>query len=214
MAPEVLDESINMRHFDSFKCADIYALGLVYWEIARRCNSGGQIFCFTLFMHCVVFVVGGTGEHSSDLTWPWLYRYPWRVPAAILWPGTFWPIHRGDEKGGMWPKTTTQCPELVAELWGMTMWSCWFDKIEDVNFVTFSNEINRKSLSKYCALCIKFSCSQHYIKLSCHLPPLALPRPCGLWERSWGNVGTPTGLLVWQPCVSKRPCPSSASKRT
>lgn len=42
MAPEVLDETINTRHFDSFKCADIYALGLVYWEIARRCNSGGQ----------------------------------------------------------------------------------------------------------------------------------------------------------------------------
>ena len=44
MAPEVLDESINMMHFDSFKCADIYALGLVYWEIARRCNSGGEWF--------------------------------------------------------------------------------------------------------------------------------------------------------------------------
>lgn len=42
MAPEVLDESINMKHFDSFKCADIYALGLVYWEIARRCNTGGN----------------------------------------------------------------------------------------------------------------------------------------------------------------------------
>ncbi|KAL4646167.1 activin receptor type-1B isoform X2 [Arapaima gigas] len=41
MAPEVLDETINMQHFDSFKCADIYALGLVYWEIARRCNAGG-----------------------------------------------------------------------------------------------------------------------------------------------------------------------------
>ncbi|XP_059688877.1 activin receptor type-1B isoform X1 [Gavia stellata] len=41
MAPEVLDETINMKHFDSFKCADIYALGLVYWEIARRCNAGG-----------------------------------------------------------------------------------------------------------------------------------------------------------------------------
>uniref|UniRef100_A0A8C9RNJ2 receptor protein serine/threonine kinase n=1 Tax=Scleropages formosus TaxID=113540 RepID=A0A8C9RNJ2_SCLFO len=40
MAPEVLDETINMKHFDSFKCADIYALGLVYWEIARRCNAG------------------------------------------------------------------------------------------------------------------------------------------------------------------------------
>lgn len=46
MAPEVLDETINMKHFDSFKCADIYALGLVYWEIARRCNSGGnQLLC-------------------------------------------------------------------------------------------------------------------------------------------------------------------------
>lgn len=43
MAPEVLDESINMCHFDSFKCADIYALGLVYWEIARRCSAGGEI---------------------------------------------------------------------------------------------------------------------------------------------------------------------------
>ncbi|CAB1330135.1 unnamed protein product [Coregonus sp. 'balchen'] len=41
MAPEVLEETINMKHFDSFKCADIYALGLVYWEIARRCNTGG-----------------------------------------------------------------------------------------------------------------------------------------------------------------------------
>lgn len=42
MAPEVLDETINMKHFDSFKCADIYALGLVYWEVARRCNAGGK----------------------------------------------------------------------------------------------------------------------------------------------------------------------------
>ncbi|KTG47628.1 hypothetical protein cypCar_00034434 [Cyprinus carpio] len=41
MAPEVLEETINMHHFDSFKCADIYALGLVYWEIARRCSAGG-----------------------------------------------------------------------------------------------------------------------------------------------------------------------------
>ncbi len=50
MAPEVLDETINMRHFDSFKCADIYALGLVYWEIARRCNSGGQTLLFLLWI--------------------------------------------------------------------------------------------------------------------------------------------------------------------
>ncbi|KAG5680347.1 hypothetical protein PVAND_009857 [Polypedilum vanderplanki] len=38
MAPEVLDDTINIHHFDSFKRADIYAYGLILWEIARRCN--------------------------------------------------------------------------------------------------------------------------------------------------------------------------------
>ncbi|XP_043218055.1 TGF-beta receptor type-1-like, partial [Amphibalanus amphitrite] len=41
MAPEVLDESINMHQFESFKRADVYALGLVLWEIASRCTAGG-----------------------------------------------------------------------------------------------------------------------------------------------------------------------------
>ncbi|XP_078794493.1 TGF-beta receptor type-1b [Oryzias latipes] len=41
MAPEVLDDSINMKHFESFKRADIYAMGLVFWEIASRCSVGG-----------------------------------------------------------------------------------------------------------------------------------------------------------------------------
>ncbi|XP_062376620.1 TGF-beta receptor type-1b isoform X2 [Sardina pilchardus] len=40
MAPEVLDDSINMKHFESFKRADIYAMGLVFWEIASRCSIG------------------------------------------------------------------------------------------------------------------------------------------------------------------------------
>ncbi|KPM10652.1 TGF-beta receptor type-1-like protein [Sarcoptes scabiei] len=41
LAPEVLDESINISHFDSFKRADIYSFGLCIWEIARRCSVGG-----------------------------------------------------------------------------------------------------------------------------------------------------------------------------
>jgi len=41
LAPEVLDDTINANHFDSFKRADIYAFGLVLWELARRCNVGG-----------------------------------------------------------------------------------------------------------------------------------------------------------------------------
>nr|NP_001093904.1 TGFbeta-recepter I homologue precursor [Ciona intestinalis]BAC57519.1 TGFbeta-recepter I homologue [Ciona intestinalis]BAE06727.1 transforming growth factor beta receptor [Ciona intestinalis] len=42
MAPEILDDTLNMLHFDSFKRADIYSLGLVLWEIGRRCSIGGQ----------------------------------------------------------------------------------------------------------------------------------------------------------------------------
>ena len=37
---------MNMNHFESFKRADVYSLGLVFWEIARRCSIGGkQIIC-------------------------------------------------------------------------------------------------------------------------------------------------------------------------
>jgi len=38
MAPEVLDETINEKQFDCWKRADVYSLGLVYWEIANRCQ--------------------------------------------------------------------------------------------------------------------------------------------------------------------------------
>ena len=38
MAPEVLNDTINMSDFESFKAADVYALGLVFWEICQRCQ--------------------------------------------------------------------------------------------------------------------------------------------------------------------------------
>ncbi|XP_071291646.1 activin receptor type-1C [Agelaius tricolor] len=41
MAPEILEDAMNTNIFESFKRADIYSLGLVYWEIARRCSVGG-----------------------------------------------------------------------------------------------------------------------------------------------------------------------------
>ncbi|XP_050300766.1 activin receptor type-1 [Anthonomus grandis grandis] len=43
MAPEVLDETIRMDYFDSFRRADIYAFGLVLWEICRRAVSNGIV---------------------------------------------------------------------------------------------------------------------------------------------------------------------------
>ncbi|XP_035786288.1 activin receptor type-1-like isoform X1 [Anopheles albimanus] len=41
MAPEVLDESINMECFDALRKADIYAIGLIFWEVCRRTISCG-----------------------------------------------------------------------------------------------------------------------------------------------------------------------------
>lgn len=35
MAPEVLAETLDPKSFDDFKMADMYALGLVFWEMCR-----------------------------------------------------------------------------------------------------------------------------------------------------------------------------------
>lgn len=43
MAPEILDKSINMNNFDAHKMADMYAFGLVLWEISRRCITHGTL---------------------------------------------------------------------------------------------------------------------------------------------------------------------------
>lgn len=69
MAPEVLDDSINMKHFESFKRADIYAMGLVFWEIASRCSIGGTsdqtwVFVFLSYDRCTSVV------HYIDYTFP------------------------------------------------------------------------------------------------------------------------------------------------
>lgn len=54
MAPEVLDETINITHFESFKRADVYAFGLVLWEITRRCSLGGIVEEYQLPYHDLV----------------------------------------------------------------------------------------------------------------------------------------------------------------
>ncbi|XP_029315999.1 activin receptor type-1 [Cottoperca gobio] len=43
MAPEVLDETIQIDCFDAYKRVDIWAFGLVLWEIARRTYSNGIV---------------------------------------------------------------------------------------------------------------------------------------------------------------------------
>lgn len=50
MAPEVLDETIQVDCFDSYKRVDIWAFGLVLWEVARRMVSNGKSMTLSLFV--------------------------------------------------------------------------------------------------------------------------------------------------------------------
>ncbi|XP_069791582.1 activin receptor type-1-like isoform X3 [Narcine bancroftii] len=43
MAPEILDESMQVNLFDSHRRVDIWAFGLVLWEVARRTVSNGIV---------------------------------------------------------------------------------------------------------------------------------------------------------------------------
>uniref|UniRef100_A0A673CHR3 Serine/threonine-protein kinase receptor n=1 Tax=Sphaeramia orbicularis TaxID=375764 RepID=A0A673CHR3_9TELE len=54
MPPEVLDETLNRSHFQSYIMADIYSFGLILWEIARRCVSGGILEEYQLPYHDLV----------------------------------------------------------------------------------------------------------------------------------------------------------------
>ncbi|XP_055730732.1 bone morphogenetic protein receptor type-1B-like isoform X1 [Salvelinus fontinalis] len=54
MPPEVLDESLNRKHFQSYIMADMYSFGLILWEIARRCVSGGMVEEYQLPYHDLV----------------------------------------------------------------------------------------------------------------------------------------------------------------
>uniref|UniRef100_A0A8C5B8A8 receptor protein serine/threonine kinase n=1 Tax=Gadus morhua TaxID=8049 RepID=A0A8C5B8A8_GADMO len=54
MAPEVLDDSVQTDCFESYKRVDIWALGLVLWEVARRTVSNGIVEEYKPPFHDVV----------------------------------------------------------------------------------------------------------------------------------------------------------------
>ncbi|KAH0534841.1 activin receptor type-1 isoform X1 [Cotesia glomerata] len=41
MSPEILSQTLNVECLESFRRADIYSLGLIMWEVCRRCISNG-----------------------------------------------------------------------------------------------------------------------------------------------------------------------------
>ena len=45
MAPELLDDTV-IKSFESYKRADVYAFGLVLWEIVRRTFTEGKVMSF------------------------------------------------------------------------------------------------------------------------------------------------------------------------
>lgn len=42
LAPEIIDDAISFKHFESFKKADMYSFGLILWEITMRGEVEGQ----------------------------------------------------------------------------------------------------------------------------------------------------------------------------
>nr|XP_020474295.1 bone morphogenetic protein receptor type-1B-like isoform X1 [Monopterus albus]XP_020474296.1 bone morphogenetic protein receptor type-1B-like isoform X1 [Monopterus albus] len=54
MPPEVLDETLNRSYFQSFIMADMYSFGLIVWEMARCCISGGIVEEYQLPYHDLV----------------------------------------------------------------------------------------------------------------------------------------------------------------
>lgn len=67
MAPEVLDETIQADCFDSYKRVDIWAFGLVLWEVARRMVSNGRCLGpLSLCLQCVRQITG-CGESATEM---------------------------------------------------------------------------------------------------------------------------------------------------
>ncbi|KRX78184.1 TGF-beta receptor type-1 [Trichinella sp. T6] len=78
LAPEVLDGTMNFNHFDSYRRADMYSLGLVLWELCRRTLINGSCDKYELpYYDCVSMdptvdemrecvVVAGRRPQTSD----------------------------------------------------------------------------------------------------------------------------------------------------
>ena len=91
MAPEILDESINMERFESFKRTDIYSLGLVVWEICNRCllkdcksvySSSGMgnnnMLLVVLYLLCISLLCCVSVSLSLSLSFsPWMQVLLW-----------------------------------------------------------------------------------------------------------------------------------------
>lgn len=42
LAPEILEDNFPVNHFEAYKTADMYSMGLIIWEIMWRCGNQGK----------------------------------------------------------------------------------------------------------------------------------------------------------------------------
>ena len=54
LAPEILDHAIGIQQGDlSYKQIDVYAMGLIFWEISRRCRDLYQVLSLYFWIYRV-----------------------------------------------------------------------------------------------------------------------------------------------------------------
>lgn len=108
MAPEVLDETMNKNQFQAYIMADIYSYGLVVWEMARRCVTGGLFCCITvIFTPLNMLHDTSTVPRKHECSWLKIIRFCCfcrhcrRVPVTVLGRSFFRSILRGHEGSRM-----------------------------------------------------------------------------------------------------------------
>ena len=69
MAPEVLDETLVTSSFESYKCVDMYAYGLVLWEITRRTLTADKVRLMKLVKQINILY----SLNIKNLTLRWIY---------------------------------------------------------------------------------------------------------------------------------------------
>ena len=73
LAPEILNDTIDMENFECFKQNDVYALGLVLWEICQRSIPTGR-------------------QKPLDLEFRLPYRYVLFLMTHFFQPFSFFPL--------------------------------------------------------------------------------------------------------------------------
>ncbi|VDO42710.1 unnamed protein product [Brugia timori] len=54
LAPEILEDNFSINHFETYKTADMYAMGLMIWEIMWRCGNQEESRSFELpYFDCI-----------------------------------------------------------------------------------------------------------------------------------------------------------------